>query len=96
MAAKVYPFEPDYAVSPGEILEERLGVWGMSQAEFARRCGRSPELISQIIAGRAPVEPDTALQFEKVSGLDARIWLGLEEGYRKHLARTKERRETAA
>lgn len=95
MAAKVYPFEPDYAVSPGEILEERLGVWGMSQAEFARRCGRSPKLISQIIAGRAPVEPDTALQFEKVSGLDARIWLGLESGYRLHLKRGEEKRRLA-
>ena len=95
MAAKVYPYEPDYAVSPGEILEERLEVWGMSQAEFARRCGRSPKLISQIIAGVAPLEPETALQFEKVSGLDARIWLGLESGYRLHLERGAEQQRLA-
>lgn len=95
MAAKVYPYEPDYAVSPGEILEERLEVWEMSQAEFARRCGRSPKLISQIIAGVAPVEPETALQFEKVSGLDARIWLGLEAGYRLHLERAAEQQRLA-
>jgi addiction module HigA family antidote len=95
MASTVYPYEPDYAVSPGEILEERLEVWGMSQAEFARRCGRSPKLINQIIAGQAPVEPDTALQFEKVSGLDARIWLGIEADYQLHRRREAEKQKFA-
>ena len=91
MAATVYPYQPDYAVPPGEVLAERLEIRGMSQAEFARRCGRSSKLISQIIAGEAPVEPDTALQFEKVSGLDARIWLGIEANYRLHLEREAEK-----
>ncbi len=95
MAATVYAYEPDYAVSPGEILRERLEVWGMSQAEFARRCGRSSKLISQIIAGEAPVEPDTALQFEKVSGLAARIWLGVEADYQLHRRREAERQRLA-
>lgn len=78
---------PDYAAPPGWILEEYLEVHGFSQAEFARRCGRSSQLISEIIAGKAPLEPKTALQFEKVLGLDASIWLGVEASYRRHLAR---------
>jgi addiction module HigA family antidote len=71
-------------------LEERLAAQGISHAEFARRCGRSPKLISEIIAGKAPVEPETALQFEKVLGVDARIWLGIEVDYRLHRARAAE------
>lgn len=60
------------------------------QAEFARRCGLSAKLIREIIAGKAPVEPETALQFEKVLGLNAGIWLGVEKKYRLHQAREAE------
>lgn len=87
MANVVYAYEPDYAVSPGEILGEHLEARELSQAEFARRCGRSPKLISEIIAGKAPVEPRTALQFERTLGMDAAIWLGIESDYRLHLER---------
>ncbi len=89
-------FDPDYAVPPGWILEERLAVQGMSHAEFARRCGRSPKLISEIIAGKASLEPSTALQFEKVLGVSANIWLGVEASYKLHHAREAEARAAAA
>ncbi len=84
-------FTPDYAVSPGCVLEERLHAYDFSQAEVARRCGCAPKLISAIIAGEARLEAKTALQFEKVLGVDARIWLGMEADYqlaraRRHLA----------
>ena len=77
-----HKFRPDYAVPPGWILEEHLEVRGISQAEFARRCGCPPQLISEIIAGKAPVETETALLFEKELGLAASIWLGIEREYR--------------
>lgn len=93
MPQKTYPYEPDYAVPPGWVLGERLEVHGFSQAEFARRCGRSPKLISEIVTGKAPIEAKTALQFERVLGVDAGIWLGLERDYRLHQARKAEARE---
>lgn len=96
MAKAKNTYQPDYAVPPGWILEERLESHGISHAAFARRCGRSPKLISEIIAGKAPVEPETALQFEKVLGMDASIWLGIEADYRLHKAREAEAREAAA
>ena len=88
--ATTYAYQPDYAVPPGSVLEEHLVARGFSHAEFARRCGRSAKLISEIVAGKAPVEPATALQFEKVLGMDARIWLGMEADYRLHQKRTAE------
>lgn len=87
MTAPVNAYRPDYAVSPGAILAERLEARGASQADFARRCGRSPKLISEIIGGKAPVEPETALQFEKVTGVAAHVWLGIEADYRLHQKR---------
>ena len=90
MNTATYKYEPDYAAPPGWVLDERLEAMRMSHAEFARRCGRSPKLISDIIAGKAPVEPRTAIQFEKVLGVDAAIWLGIESDYRLHLEREAE------
>lgn len=89
-------YQPDYAVPPGYLLEEYLEARGFSQAEFARRCGRSPKLISEIIAAKAPIEPRTALEFERVLGMDASIWLGMESEYRLHLAREAEASAQAA
>ena len=85
-----YDYQPDYAAPPGTVLEEHLAVHGLSHAELARRCGRSAKLISEIVAGKAPVEPATALQFEKVLGMSARIWLGIEADYRLHHERMAE------
>ena len=85
-----YSYEPGYAVPPGWILEEHLEAQGLSHAVFARRCGCSPKLIGEIVAGKAPIEPGTALQFEKALGLDAHIWLGIESSYRLHEAREAE------
>ena len=96
MAKEANQYRPDHAVPPGWILEERLEVEGISHAEFARRCGRSPKLISEIISGKAPLEPGTALQFEKVLGVDASIWLGIESNHRLHRAREAEADEAAA
>ena len=87
MTTATYRHEPDYAVPPGWVLEEHLEAQGLSHAAFARRCGCSLKLIGEIVAGKAPIEPETALQFERVLGLDADIWLGIEASYRLHNAR---------
>lgn len=87
-----YPFEPDYAVCPGEILEERMNVRGLSPAELARRGGVSESLISGIISGDAPIDLETALLLEKLLDLDSKVWLGIEMAYRSKLARSAERK----
>ena len=95
MSTAINRYNPDYAVPPGSVLEERLDIQGISHAEFARRCGRSPKLISEIIAGKAPLEPETALRFEKVLGVDAGIWLGIETDYQLHRSRKIEAEKAA-
>ncbi|MCY3837527.1 MAG: ImmA/IrrE family metallo-endopeptidase [Gammaproteobacteria bacterium] len=95
MATTTNQYKPDYTVPPGWVVGERLAAHDISQAELARRCGRSPKLISEIIAGKAPIEPITAIQFEKVLGVDASIWLGLEAEYRLRETRENEAQEAA-
>ncbi len=95
MSISTNRYEPDYAVPLGWVLEERLASSHMSQSELARRCGRSKKLISEIVSGRAKIEPATALQFEKVLGVDASIWTGMEADYRVHLEREADARKAA-
>lgn len=93
MPASSRPFTPDYATPPGEIIAEHLDVLGVSGRELARRTGRSPKLISEIISGKAALEPETALQIERVIDVDSSILIGLESRYRLHLARQNNHRE---
>lgn len=85
-----YPFEPNYTVPPGSILKDWLEDIELSQAEFARRCGRSAKLISEIISGDAPIEPETAIQFGRTLDCNPKIWIDLESMYRIRLAELAE------
>lgn len=90
-----YGFAPDYVVAPGEILDEILRTKGMSKIDLADRCGLTPKTISLIIAGKAPVTPETAIQFERVLGMSASIWNNLESAYRLFRAKQGDREELA-
>ena len=96
MAKTSNQYQPDYTVPTGWVIEERLAAQSLSHAELARRCGRSPKLISEIIAGKAPVEPKTALQLERVLGIDASVLLGIESHYQLHQARESESKDAGA
>jgi addiction module HigA family antidote len=89
----IHQYEPDYAVHPGEILEETLEARGMKKAAFAKRCGLSDKTVSQIINGKAPVTPETAIQFERVLGVSATVWNNLEAFYRLHNAQVAARKK---
>lgn len=80
----------DLAIPPGEYLEEVLDDFELSQAELARRMGRPPQAINEIIKGEKAITPDTAIQLEQVIGVSAEIWNKLESEYRLILAKEQE------
>lgn len=88
-STKRYPFEPDYAVAPGETLQETIDALGMDQRELATRTGLSPKHINLIVKGKAPVTYDTANLLERVTGVPARVWNNLEMDYREQVAKRK-------
>jgi len=67
----------------------------MSKDELARRMGRPATKISAIFKGGKAITPETAMQLEKVVGVPANIWLGLESEYRLALARQIEEQQIA-
>src|SRR5882762_3147789 len=83
---------PDIAIPPGELLEETLDTLGMSQAELARRTGRPVQAINEIVRGSKEITPETAVQFERVLGVPAHVWVRLEADYRYNLVRLQERK----
>lgn len=83
----------DLPIPPGEYLAEVIAELGMTKDELARRMNRPAAKLSAIFAGDKAITSDTALQLEKVVGVPAHIWTGLEAEYRLTLARLQEARE---
>src|SRR5680860_716915 len=80
----------DLAIPPGEYLVEVIEELGITQAEVARRMGRPIQAINEIALGKKAITSETALQLEKVTGVPAHIWTGLENEYRLVLARNED------
>ena len=83
-------YRPDEVSLPGETLQETIETLGITQAELAERTGRPKKTINEIIKGKAPITPETALQFERALGVPARFWNRREQQYREFLARQEE------
>jgi HTH-type transcriptional regulator/antitoxin HigA len=84
-------WRPNWATHPGQHLEEHLDVRGFRQAEFARVAGLTPKLVSDIINKKNPVTPETAIALERVLGLKAYIWTGLQANWDLFQAQQKAR-----
>ncbi len=89
--------QPDLPIPPGEYLAEVIDEMGMTKDELAHRMGRHPSKLTAILRGDESLTPDTALLLEKVLGVPAHIWTGLETQYR-HGSRNlhRDRRGTTA
>ena len=81
----------DLPVSPGSVLEEEIKARGISQKELARRMGRPPQVVNEIIKAKKSISPETALELEKVLGMPAQLWVNLESVYRMTIARNRDR-----
>ena len=86
-------YKPDYAVHPGEILEETLESRNMKKTDLAERCGLSAKTVRQIIGGKAPITAETAIQLERILGVSANVWSDLDTNYRLFQAKLAARKE---
>lgn len=83
-------FVPDYVVPPGEILEDYLESYGMSQVELADRLGFTTKTVNEIVKGKAPITAETSIKLERVFSRPAHFWNNLERQYQEDLARIAE------
>jgi len=92
---ELYPYEPDYAISPGVTLSEVLESLNMTQIELSKRTGKSQKTITQIIKGDAPITSATSIEFERATGVPAKFWNNLESNFREQIAYIDERKTLA-
>ena len=70
---------PDYPITPGEILlEEYLKPMGISQNAMARAIGVSPRAINEIVRGRRSITPAMSIRFGAFFGQSDQFWHGIQ------------------
>lgn len=72
-------YEPDYLVTPGEIVEEWSNQF-RNVEDMADEVGVEPGLIMELINGYRPITPAIAEKLSKL-GRPAHFWLNLERDY---------------
>jgi addiction module HigA family antidote len=60
------------------LYEEFLRPLGISQTAMANRLGISFPRLNEIVRGKRSLTADTALRLERVLGMPADFWLGLQ------------------
>ena len=83
----------DLPISPGEVLSEEIEALGMTQKDLALSLGRPLQVVNEIVRGKKAITEETALELERVLGVGAHVWLGLESTYKLTLARNREREQ---
>ena len=67
---------------PGEmLLEEFIKPLGISQNALAIQLGISYPRLNEIVRGKRAVTIDTAMRLERVLGMSADFWLGLQQDW---------------
>ena len=69
------------AFSPGEFLRNELEARDWTQAEFAKMIGRPPRLVSELIAGKRGITPETAHALAAAFETTAQLWMNLDAAY---------------
>jgi len=72
---------PAEVFPPGEFLREELEAREWSQQELADILDRPPRLISELIAGKRAITPETARGLAEAFGVSAEYWMNLESQY---------------
>ena len=83
MARRTYPYNPNYAVPPGYVLEDHLEAKGLTPAEFAERHALTTGLVEDLLTGAAPIDATLASILEQDFDLTADLWLKMEATYRR-------------
>jgi HTH-type transcriptional regulator / antitoxin HigA len=91
MSKTITSYIPDFLVLPGEVLEDYLDSYGMTQAELADRTGMAKKTVNEIIKGKAAITPDSALKFERVFRRPASFWNSLERQFQEDQVRLAEK-----
>ncbi len=84
MATLGYSF---YPVHPGEVIKEELEARHISQRHFARQVNISYTALNELLNGKRPLTPATALMFEAALDVPADALMNIQMKYTMQSAR---------
>ncbi len=83
------PFDPDWTMRPGVHLAEEIEATGLrAPTAPAKISGLPPEAIAGVLDGSVEITPSIAEGLARIGGT-ARLWLAIEQNYRRALASGK-------
>ena len=77
----------NFAVAPGEYLQEWIDGNGMSVGEFAVELGVTVAEIEDLLTGKEAIGREIACQLERVTSIPSDSWIRFELKYREDLKR---------
>jgi HTH-type transcriptional regulator / antitoxin HigA len=83
----IHEFHPDWASAPGNTIADILAERDISEAEFAKSMGNTPEQARELIEGRATITIAIARRLEQVLGASVEFWMSRDFQYRQDVAR---------
>ena len=84
MATLGYSF---YPLHPGEVLKDEMEARHISQREFARQVDMSYTVLNELLNGKRPLTPATALMFEAALDVPADALMAIQTKYNMQTAR---------
>ena len=80
----------DLPIPPGEVIMEEAAALGLTRGELAVALGLPAQTLDEVICGDQAVTEETAARLERVLGVGAHVWLGLESSYRMTLDKKRQ------
>ena len=72
---------PEWVVLPGEIIREKFAEMGLTQKAAAEAMGVAQPQLSAVVNGGTGITARWALRLERLTGVSAETWMGLQMGY---------------
>lgn len=79
-------YKPNIAIHPGKTLLENMELLNMTQVDLACRAELTVKHINEIVKGKSPITPETAIKFERVLDIKAAFWNNLQKKYDETIA----------
>ena len=76
-----------FPTHPGEVLKDEIEERGISQRQLAESMGLTYSVVNEILNGRRPLTPKTALMFEAALDVPADSLMYLQTKYNMQTAR---------
>ena len=75
-------YQFNFAIAPGEYVEEHMEYYGYSYQKFADICNCSVETVRNIVKDKAPLTMRLAKKFERELDIPADLLMRIEKKYR--------------